>query len=332
MTGISAREEILRLFRQRGERFVSGEELSQSLGVSRTAVWKQIKLLRDLGYVIEATPSRGYRLASTPDTLIPAEIQSALDTRLVGREVVYFQETDSTNVRAHELGEAAAPEGTVVVADHQVAGKGRRGRQWVSPPGVNLYTSVLLRPDIFPRFATQLTFVSAVAVARAIEDVTALKPRVKWPNDVLIGGKKVAGLLNEMSSETESINYVILGIGVNLNMRADQFPPDLRYPATSVALEQSFPVSRLDFARALFRRLDHYYFLFLEEGFSPVIRDWESLCDLMGRPVEVDYQDRVVRGTAEGLDEDGALLLRLPEGMRERVLAGDVRPLGTGEA
>jgi BirA family biotin operon repressor/biotin-[acetyl-CoA-carboxylase] ligase len=331
MTNKGAREEILRLFRQREEEFVSGEELSQSLGVSRTAVWKQIKLLRDLGYVIEAVPSRGYRLATAPDTLIPAEIQSGLGTRLIGREVVYFEETDSTNVRAHELGESAAPDGTVVIAEHQVAGKGRRGRQWVSPPGVNLYTSVLLRPDIFPRFATQLTFVSAVAVARAIEDVTDLKPRVKWPNDILIGGKKAAGLLNEMSAETESINYVILGIGVNLNMSSGQFPSDLRYPATSVALEQGAPVSRLDFARALLRRLDHYYLLFLEQGFSPVISDWENLCDLMGMTVEVDCQDRIIRGRAEGIDEDGALLLRLPDGMRERVLAGDVRPLQAGK-
>lgn len=327
MTSKGAREEILRLFRQRKGGVVSGEELSQSLGVSRTAVWKQIKLLRDLGYIIEATPSRGYRLAKAPDTLIPAEIQSALGTRLIGREVVYFEETDSTNVRAHELGEAAAPDGTVVIAEHQTAGKGRRGRQWISPPGVNLYTSVLLRPDILPRFATQLTFVSAVAVARAIEDVTDLEPRVKWPNDVLLGGKKVAGLLNEMSAETESINYVILGIGVNLNMSAGQFPADLRYPATSVALEQEAPISRLDLARALFRRLDYYYFLFLEQGFPPVIRDWENLCDLMGKMVEVDYQDRLVRGRAEGIDEDGALLLRLPDGMKERVLAGDVRPV-----
>jgi len=327
MTIKGAREEILRLFRQRKEEFVSGEELSHTLGVTRTAVWKQIKLLRDLGYVIEAIPSRGYRLATAPDTLIPAEIQNGLGTRLIGREVVYFEKTDSTNVRAHELGETAAPDGTVVVAEQQSGGKGRRGRHWISPPGVNLYTSVLLRPEIFPRFATQLTFVSAVAVARAIGEVTGLKPRVKWPNDVLLGGKKVAGLLNEMSAETESINYVILGIGVNLNMRAEQFPTDLRYPATSVALEQGAPVSRLDFARALFRRLDDTYFLYLEKGFQPVVREWEGLCDMIGGEVEVDYQDRFVRGRAEGLDPDGALMLRLPDGKLERVLAGDVRPV-----
>lgn len=327
MTGTGAREEILRLFRQKRQAFVSGEELSQSLGVSRTAVWKQIKLLRDLGYVIEAIPSRGYRLTASPDTLIPAEIQAELGTRLIGREVVYFEETDSTNIRAHELAEAGAVDGTVVVAEQQSAGKGRRGRQWVSPPGVNLYTSVLLRPSIQPRFAPQFTFLAAVAAARAIAEVSGLRPRVKWPNDVLLSGKKVAGLLNEMSAETESLHYVILGIGVNLNMDADQFPADLRYPATSVALERGGAVSRLTFARVLYRHLDDLYHLYLQKGFAPVIKAWEDLFDLMGQAVEVDFEDHILRGRVEGLDPDGALLLRLPDGTLERVLAGDVRPV-----
>jgi BirA family biotin operon repressor/biotin-[acetyl-CoA-carboxylase] ligase len=322
-----AREEILRLFRQKRQAFVSGEELSRTLGVSRTAVWKQIKLLRDLGYVIEAIPSRGYRLTASPDSLIPAEIQAELGTRLIGREVVYFEETDSTNIRAHELAEAGAVDGTVVIAERQSAGKGRRGRQWVSPPGVNLYTSVLLRPPIQPRFAPQFTFVAAVAAARAVEEVSGLRPRVKWPNDVLLSGRKVAGLLNEMSAETESLHYVILGIGVNLNMSADQFPADLRYPATSVALERGGNVSRLAFARALYRHLDGLYDLYMEKGFDPVIKAWEDLCDLVGQAVEVDFEDHILRGRVEGLDPDGALLLRLADGNLERVLAGDVRPV-----
>ncbi|HEY7745517.1 MAG TPA: HTH domain-containing protein, partial [Desulfuromonadales bacterium] len=158
MTGKNAQEEILRLLREKAGRFVSGEELSQSLGVSRTAVWKQVRQLRELGYTIEAVTSRGYRLAGTPDTLIPTEIQSGLETRRIGREVVYYETTDSTNLRAHDLGEAGAAEGTVVIADRQTAGKGRLGRSWISPPGVNLYVSVLLRPSILPYHAPQLSF------------------------------------------------------------------------------------------------------------------------------------------------------------------------------
>ncbi|HEY7747036.1 MAG TPA: biotin--[acetyl-CoA-carboxylase] ligase [Desulfuromonadales bacterium] len=331
MTGKNAQEAILRLLREKAGQFVSGEEFSQSLGVSRTAVWKQVGQLREFGYIIEAVTSRGYRLTGTPETLIPTEIQSGLETRLIGREVIYYETTDSTNLRAHDLGEAGAAEGTVVIADRQTAGKGRLGRSWVSPPGVNLYVSVLLRPSILPYHAPQLSFLSAVAVARAVEEISGLAPNVKWPNDVLLRGRKIAGLLNEMSAETEGIHYVILGIGVNLNMRAEQFPADLRYPATSLALEKGEPVSRAVFARTLLRHLDSLYELYLEVGFPPVLKAWEAFFDLIGRQVEVDYQSRRVQGRVEGLDDDGALMLRLSDGRAEKVLAGDVRPLRAGE-
>ncbi|WP_432821686.1 biotin--[acetyl-CoA-carboxylase] ligase [Trichloromonas sp.] len=320
-------EDILNLFREHPGDFVSGEEISQKLGVSRTAVWKKIRLLRDLGYSIDAVTSRGYRLAASPDALLIEELRSGLETRIVGRELVFFDETDSTNSRARELGDQGHPDGTVVIADRQTAGKGRLGRTWASPPGVNIYTSVLLRPPILPFDGPQLTFVSAVAVALAIRDVSGLSPRVKWPNDVLLGGKKVAGLLNEMNAETEGVRYIILGIGVNLNMEAAQFPADLRYPATSVALEKGETVSRLAFARTLYRHLDRLYLAYLDRGFAPIISAWEELCDLVGRPVEVDCQSRVIRGTVEGLDSDGALLVRTDDGVQEKIMAGDVRPL-----
>lgn len=331
MAQTGTRSAILELFHDRGDDFVSGEEISRLLGVSRTAVWKQIRMLREMGYSIEAVSSRGYRMLGAPDLLIPAEIQTGLETRVVGREVVFFEETDSTNLRASELGEGGCAEGTVVIADRQSAGKGRLGRLWSSPAGVNLYTSVVLRPKILPYRAPQLTFISAVAVAWAIEEVAGVAARVKWPNDVLVGGRKVAGLLNEMSAETEGIHFVILGIGVNLNMRLDQFPADLRYPATSLAIETGRDVSRTAFARALYRHLDTLYALYLEQGVEPVIEAWQELCDLVGQAVEVDFQSRVVRGVVTGLDEDGALLLQLSDGQCEKVLAGDVRPLAPPE-
>ncbi len=320
-------EDILDLFREHPGTFVSGEEISQKLGVSRTAVWKKIRLLRDLGYTIDAVTSRGYRLTASPDALLIEELRSGLETRIVGRELVFFDETDSTNTRARELGDQGHIEGTVVIADRQTAGKGRLGRVWASPAGVNLYTSVLLRPPILPFDGPQLTFISAVAVARAIRDISGLAPTVKWPNDVMLRGKKVAGLLNEMNAETEGVRYIILGIGVNLNMETGQFPADLRYPATSVALEKGEMVSRLAFARTLYRYLDQLYLAYLDGGFEPIIRAWEELCDLVGRMVEVDCQSRVFRGTVEGLDTDGALLVRTPEGVLEKIMAGDVRPL-----
>lgn len=324
---MGAREEILRLFRNRSGAYVSGEEISRALGVSRTAVWKQIRLLRELGYDIEAVPSRGYRLNASPDALLPEEIQAELGTAVVGRKVLYFDEVDSTNVRAFELGEAGAPDGTVVVADRQTAGKGRLGRRWASPGGVNFYASVLLRPPILPRQAPQLTFVSALAAACAVTEVSGLDARVKWPNDLLLHGRKVAGLLNEMSAEFERIHFVVLGIGVNLNMRVEQFPPELRYPATSVVLEKGEPVSRLVFARAFCRRLDELYRRYLAEGFEPIRRGWQERCDLFGGRVQVDQASRILEGIAVGIDEDGALLVRLDDGTVEKVLAGDVRPL-----
>ncbi len=315
------------LFRQQPDAFVSGAEMSRTLGVSRTAVWKYIEQLRTLGYQIEAVTARGYRLRTSPDLLLPAELQDGLQTEIVGREMVYFADTDSTNDRAHALAKDGAVEGTVVIAEAQQAGKGRLGRRWMSPAGVNLYASVILRPPIAPRHAPQLTFLSAAAVAWTIAEITGLSPTVKWPNDVLLDGRKVAGLLNELDAETERIRYLILGVGVNINMQAEQFPDDLRYPASSLAMASGGKVSRLRFTRTLLEQLDCLYSQYQREGFEPIMQAWQEYFVLTGQPVEVDCQGRLLRGQVVGLDEDGALLLKLADGRQERVLAGDVRPL-----
>ena len=321
------RETILALFSQTPDGFVSGERISEALGISRTAVWKHIRNLRQAGYRIEAVPSRGYHLLQTPDVLIPEAVQAGLGTRIVGTQVVCLEETDSTNLQACRLADDGAPDGLVVIADQQIAGKGRMGRRWESPGGVNLYASVLLRPPILPFDAPKLTFLSAVAVCRAIEACTGLSASVKWPNDVLMNGRKVAGLLNEMSSETDQVHYVVLGIGANLNMSADQFPQELRYPATSLCLETGRPVSRVDFARALLTEIDRLYQLFLEQGSPPVFAAWTELCELTGKPVQVDCARVQIEGTMIGLAEDGALLVRTAAGKMESIYAGDVRPL-----
>lgn len=331
MPATGARETILNLFRQAADGFVSGARLSEVLGVSRTAVWKQIRQLRQLGYRIDAIPSRGYRLCAAPDLPLAEELRTGLTTRIVGSEIRYLNETDSTNRQAYALGEAGAGEGLIVIADRQSAGKGRLGRTWVSPPGVNLYLSVLLRPPLPSYAAPQLTFLSALAVSRAIAAVTGLAPTHKWPNDVLIDGCKVAGLLNEMSAESDRIRFVVLGIGVNLNMTADQFPADLRTPATSLLLAGGQPVARARFARALLEQLDALYAEYLRCGPAPILTAWEAHCDLVGKAVTVDEGGGpALRGTVAGLDRDGALLLTLANGSTERVLAGDVRQLPDG--
>jgi BirA family biotin operon repressor/biotin-[acetyl-CoA-carboxylase] ligase len=317
---------ILRLFREAGRGFVSGELISRELKVSRTAIWKHINGLREAGYKIEAIPSRGYHLLSSPDILSLDEMRGKLSTTRIGRQLVCMAETASTNADAFRLAEDSAEEGTVVIADAQSGGKGRRGRVWSSPAGVNLYCSVVLRPAIMPHEAPQLTFLSAVAVARAIELTTALQPEIKWPNDLLIKGRKVAGLLNEMSAETDRVNFVILGIGVNLNMTLAQFPDGLRTPATSLLLEQGGPVNRVQFAAAMLGELDRLYTDFLRHGFGPVRDEWQQRCNANGREVVVSEAEvETVRGMFHGIDGDGAMLVRFTDGTVERILSGDVR-------
>ena len=322
---MSSRDQILSLFRRNLGEFVSGREISAELNVSRAAVWKQVKLLRESGFEIEAQRSQGYRLLSGPDVLLAAEIERGLRTSIVGRALFCLESLDSTNAKARQLAEAGALDGTVIIADRQSAGRGRLGRRWESPPSVNLYCTILLRPQIPLQQAPQLTFLSAVAVAETLNQLYQLSARVKWPNDILVDGAKIAGLLNEMSAETEQIHFVLLGIGVNLNMTSEQFPADLLYPATSVFLQRGQLADRAAFIREFLQRLDGYYQEFLAEGFVPIRRRWEALCDMLNCPVQVDQNPGLLQGVVVGLDIDGALRLQLDDGRVERVLAGDVR-------
>ena len=321
---MASRDKILSLFRTCSDQYLSGQEISRSLNISRAAVWKQVKALRALGFDIEA---KGYRLLSSPDLLLSADIESELDCQLIGQSVVSLPETDSTNIQARSLAEDGALEGTVIVADQQSAGRGRLGRRWESPSGVNLYCSILLRPRIPVQQAPQLTFLSAVAIVETLKDVCQLTAQVKWPNDILVNGAKISGLLNEMNAETDQIHFVILGVGVNLNMIEKQFPERLNYPATSAFLETVKLVDRLVFLRTFLRRLDQYYGEFLQEGFLPIRRRWENLCDIMNTQVHVDQGSGRFRGTVVGLDLDGALRVQLDNGQVERIMAGDVIPV-----
>jgi BirA family biotin operon repressor/biotin-[acetyl-CoA-carboxylase] ligase len=316
---------IVRLFHAE-EGYISGQQISKELGVSRTAIWKHISALRKDGYLIEAIPSRGYRLVSAPDIIDPHEVKYSLLGTRIGQRLEYLKTTSSTNADAFNLAEAGAVEGTVVLSDSQSAGKGRRGRVWSSPAGVNLYCSIVLRPTVMPHEAPQLTFLSAVAVARAIELTTKLTPEIKWPNDLLISGKKVAGLLNEMSAETDGINFVILGVGVNINMTADQFPLDLRQPATSLLLESGCNIDRSHFTSTMLNELDRLYTDFLEQGFGPIREEWQLRCNAKGRRLLVsDSGTECSAGLFAGIDSDGALLLLSDDDVLHRISCGDVR-------
>lgn len=324
---MTSRDRILSLFRTSPDQYLSGQAISRLLNISRAAVWKQVKVLCELGFEIEAKHSQGYRLLAAPDLLLTADIKSGLNCQLIGQSVISLTETDSTNAQARRLAEDGAPAGTVIVADQQSAGRGRLGRRWESPSGVNLYCSILLRPEIPVQQAPQLTFLSAVAVVETLNKVCQLSARVKWPNDILVGDAKISGLLNEMNAETEQVHFVILGIGINLNMIANQFPESLNYPATSAFLETGQRVDRLIFLRTFLQCLDHYYAEFLQRGFFPIRQRWESYCDILNTQVMVEQGAEVIRGTVVGLDSDGALRLQLDSGRIERILAGDIVPV-----
>jgi BirA family biotin operon repressor/biotin-[acetyl-CoA-carboxylase] ligase len=317
--------QILKALRAAGDDAVSGTELSQDLGVSRAAIWARIEELRKLGYDIEAGPHLGYRLLSAPDLLHADDLMSCLGkTRVIGRNIQVFEETTSTNDVVEKLARDGVKEGAVVFAESQTRGRGRLGRRWISPPRKGLWFSVLLRPALCPQEITRLTVASATALRRAIASHTGLKPEIKWPNDVLIHGKKVAGILTELSGELDTIRYAILGIGVDVNLNAGEFPPELRKLATSLKAELGKPVSRAELAVVVLRELDEDYARIVSGRFAAVADEWEAHCTTLGQEVVIRVADRQVRGRAESLGEDGALLLRTDHGHLERIIGGDV--------
>ena len=317
--------QILSALRAAGDGSVSGAELSQRLGISRAAIWARVEELRRLGYDIEASPHIGYRLLNSPDVLHADDLLARLGkVKVVGRDIRVFEETTSTNDVIEKLARDGVKEGAVVFAESQTKGRGRLGRKWISPARKGLWFSILLRPDLTPQEATQLTVASATALRRAIETETELQPEIKWPNDILIRGKKVAGILTEMSAELDRVKHVILGIGVDVNLTATELPPDLRVTASSLRIESGKMISRADLATEILRELDNDYAKIRAGDFASLADEWEKHCATIGRHVTVQMSGRELRGRAESLDDDGALLLRTEHGHLERIIGGDV--------
>lgn len=305
-----------------GRGWQSGADIAQRLGVSRAAVWKRIERLRAHGYGIEAVAGRGYRLVRDSDLLLPDAIRKHLRTKLLRGEIVHRTTIDSTNRLAAELARGGALEGTTVVAEQQTAGRGRLGRTWVSPASVNLYMSVVLRPRIPPLEVPRLTLVAGLAVAEAIRDTGPFAPQIKWPNDVLLDGRKVAGILTELEAEADRVRFVIVGIGVNLNATRTDFPPELKTKATSLALASGAPVDRAAFTGRLLTRLDAAYAAFLDGGFAALRHRYEELHGLVGLAVTIDGTPPLA-GAVRGVDDGGALLVE-SGGALQRVVSGEV--------
>lgn len=316
------KEEILNLLKK--EEYISGESLAEKLKISRTAIWKHIEILRKEGYNIEAKPKVGYKLTEkNPDLLSPLEIKEKLKTKIFGHKIFCFKEISSTQEVAKKLAVQGYTEGTVVVAEKQTKGRGRMDRKWVSPIG-GVWLSIVLRPSIPPQHSQRITLVTSVAVAKTIKKLYRLNARIKWPNDVLIDGRKICGILIEASGEIDKINYMVVGVGVNLNINFDRVNPDLAKTAVSISQILNKRVSRVEFIQEFLTEMEKLYILFNNGRFNQILVEWKSLSETLGRKVKVISQEEVFIGKALGVDEDGFLLIKLKDGTVKKVVAGDV--------
>jgi BirA family biotin operon repressor/biotin-[acetyl-CoA-carboxylase] ligase len=312
------KEEILRILRESGD-YVSGESLAESLGVSRAAVWKHVHTLIKEGYRVDVAQGKGYRLLGVPDKLYPSEVRYGLQAKRLGKKVVHMNSTGSTNTVARQLAEEGVEEGTVVIAEVLTRAKGRMGRTFITKHG-GVWMSIILKPAIDPTHASSITLLAAVSVTKALRGA-GLEAVIKWPNDVLVNGKKICGILTEMNAETDVVNFIILGIGVNVN---NDIPLET---ATTMKSELGHEVDRARFAQSLLETLEEDYRTFQEEGFTPILWSWRRYSDTLGRMVEVTYQDGIVRGLAQDVGEDGSLLVKTQDGSIRKIVSGDCRHL-----
>lgn len=320
------KEEILRLLRS-ADGYISGQELCNRFGVSRTAVWKAINQLKEAGYEIEAQQNKGYRLMAAPDLMIEAEIKSLMHTEWVAKEVLYFDTIDSTNTKAQELAEKGYQSGTLVVADKQESGKGRRGRSWVSPSGTGIFMTLMIKPDINPNNASMLTLVAALAVAKAITSVTGEEALIKWPNDIVVNGKKVCGILTEMNAQFDYINHIVVGIGINVHN--ESFPEEISQMASSLMIEAGGKrFHRAQIIAETMAYFEQYYDTFLKtQDLSALVREYDKLLVNRNKSVRVLDPKEPFDGKAMGITPKGELIVDTWES-RKLVSSGEVSVRG----
>ena len=320
------KEEILKMLRET-DGYISGQELCNKFGVSRTAIWKVMKQLKEAGYNIEAQQNKGYHIVSAPDVMDAAELKSIWKPKWVGCEILYFDSIDSTNTKAQELAEKGYPSGTLVVADKQIAGKGRRGRNWESPSGCGIFMTLMLKPDINPNNASMLTLVSALAVAKALADITGKDAKIKWPNDIVIDGRKVCGILTEMSAQFDYIINIVIGIGINVNNSS--FPEEISATASSLRLlSGGKKYRRAEIIEKIMEYFEKYYSIFLEtEDLSALVNEYDAMLVNMKRQVKVLDPKEPFEGTAMGITKTGELIVDTWES-RKLVSSGEVSVRG----
>jgi BirA family transcriptional regulator, biotin operon repressor / biotin---[acetyl-CoA-carboxylase] ligase len=318
------KKKLLHALSESNQEFLSGQALADIAGCSRTAIWKHIEELRKEGFVLEAVRKKGYRVIETPDSVTESKIRLGLQTKSLGRVIHYEESVQSTQRIAHVLAGDGASEGTLVIADEQTAGRGRLMREWHSSKGTGIWMSLILKPLLSPQKAPQFTLITAVAVVQAIEEVTDLHPQIKWPNDILIDGKKVTGILTELQAESDKINSIIIGIGMNVNHTNEHFPDELQKIATSLAIEQGEPLSRSEIVQKVLERIEALYSMYMKEGFTPVKLLWESYAISIGKKIRARTINGTIEGRALGITDEGVLKIEDSAGTIHQIYSADI--------
>jgi birA, biotin-[acetyl-CoA-carboxylase] ligase region len=316
------RKEIIKLLRLSEGKPVSGQDIGEKLGISRAMVWKYVRNLRKEGYDIRSSPKTGYILDAYPDRIDPDELKTILKTSLIGTDIRYYSELESTNNTAREIA-LKAPEGTVVIAETQRKGRGRMGTEWQSIPG-GIWLSLILKPSIPLENVSKITLVAGIAVTNALKNA-GVDARIKWPNDVLVKGRKICGILTEVSAEVEKVDYVILGIGINANVKLDDLKDDIRKNSTSISNEMGKVINRTTFVASLLYELEQQYIKFKTQKFTDIIDEWINLSDTIGKEVKIKTPNKLIEGKAVGITEHGAIVVLDRNNERQEIIAGNCR-------
>lgn len=306
------------------ENFISGTQLSSKLSLSRVAVWKQIQKLKQLGYHISTDARKGYRIISRPDILLPFEIQRNLNTQYIGKQIFYYPQVTSTNSLAKDLikdKQNNFQEGAVLIAEAQTAGRGRLGRNWHSPSG-GIWFTIILFPDLEPAYLTKITLMIAVVLVQTLKGLYDISVKIKWPNDLMVENRKIGGILTEMSAESDRINYVLVGIGINANLRRNSFPDEIRQRVTSLQEIMGKPISKVILLQRILENFEKYYHLFLEKEFDSILAEWKANTETLGKKVTIDYRGAIISGEAIDITSEGALLIEKKNGEKVQVLSG----------
>jgi len=313
-------EKIIDLLKRK-HGYISGDQISQRLGISRQALWKHIQQLKDTGYDIIAVPHLGYKLISSPDRLFSFEVSHGLNTKFIARKIYYFEDLSSTMDNALQLGLSNAPEGTLVLAEGQAKGRGRLGRNWFSPRYKGIYLSLILRPKIPPELNPLITLMAAVSICEAIREFLGLSVQIKWPNDIFIQNKKLGGILTELNAEMDITRFVVIGIGLNVNNEKKALP------ALATSLKEQYAhqeVDRIGLLKEILRQIESNYLLLQHQGSGPIIEKWRQHNITLGRRVKIEFQDKHLEGEAVDIDTDGGLLVRTDSGLTQKITGGNL--------